>query len=457
MSGIIRPIDHRKKNCTVLSAQCVIWDGPDIPCIDLCHGDSVEKVIYELATELCRILELLNISTLDLSCFFQNGCGPADINQLLQFILDKLCQLNQGLDDLQNQPEEFNCNLLSTCMVNVGCGSSSNLLPIYSSTGPNALSYFANQICTIITDITNIQNAINNINTQINTINSQINNINTIISGLAMNYSLTGCTTIGSLNSSGTYNTINPLVNTVNAVVAELCCFVTRVFDVTTINSICNYNVQITQQACDLLNLNSNTFDNLESAIDNIYTDVLPGLCNELEQIETELDSCCSGCAPLDSYQPLFLVSRVIVNGSTALPSANQVIYSYQWLNPLEVPFGFSVSSLNITARIISGNMGVTSVPVSGVVSSGVEYFTLNCPTNDHQFTVNSAHGVINKYTMTSKAYLIFEQTVTSTTANCTKRFVIELDCPNCSCGYVESVFGSEKPLPVTAIRNNRY
>lgn len=457
MSGVIRPIDHRKKNCTVLSAQCVIWDGPDIPCIDLCHGDSVEKVIYELATELCRILDLLNISTLDLSCFFQNGCGPTDIHQLLQFILDKLCQLNQGLDDLQNQPEEFNCNLLSTCMVNVGCDGSTNLLPIYSSTGPNALSYYANQICTIISNITNIQNAINNINTQIDTINTQISNINTIISGLGMNYSLSGCLAISSFTSSGPHNNINPLVSTVNAIVAELCCFVTRVFDISSINSVCNYNVQISQQACGFLGIGSATFNNLESAIDNIYTDVLPGLCNELEQIETELNNCCSGCASLDSYQPLFLVSRVIVNGSNALPGANQVTYSYQWLNQSEVPSGFSVSSLNITARIFSGNMAVTSSPVSGIVSTGVEYFTLNCPTNDHQFTVSSVHGNINKYTMTSKAYLIFEQTITSTTANCTKRFVIELDCPNCSCGYVEYVFGSEKPLQITLIRDNRY
>lgn len=454
MSGIIRPIDHRKKNCTVLSSQCVIWDGPDIPCIDLCHGDSVEKVIYELATDLCRILDLLNISTLDLSCFFENGCGPTDINQLLQFILNKLCELSEDLDDINNQPQEFNCNLLSTCSVNVACeGEPDNLLPIYSSTGPNALSYFANRICTILQTINNIQTSINNINSQINTINTQISNILTTISGLSLNYSLNACTNLTSFTSSSGNTTISPLVNRVNAILTELCCMVTRVFDITTISSVCSHTVSITQQSCAFLGLGTNTFTNIESAVENIYDNVLPAICEGLNNQQENIDNCCSGCAQLDRYLPLFIVTRAIVDGTATLPSANQVIYTYQWLNQSELPTGFSVVSLNIIGRIFSGNLAASTSIQPGIVSTSPSFVTFNCPTNDHQFT----SGGVNKYTITSRAYLVFEQTITNGTVNCVKRFVSELDCPNCSCGYVESVFGAERPITINSIRSNRY
>lgn len=456
--GISRPLDHRKKNCVVLSSQCVIWDGPDIPCINLCHGDSVEKVIYELATELCRILDLLNISTLDLSCFYENGCGPTDVNQLLQFILNKLCELSEDLEDLTENGFEFNCNLLSNCRVNVSCDSGQeNLLPIYSSTGPNALSYFANQICDILDDIQDIQNDITLINQQITAINTTITNLQTTIGGLGFPaYTLNACSANSSIGPSGSQpaNTPAPLITYVNNLAGQFCCMIGDIFG-TNINNFCTYTPNIQFDGCQPLGLNtSQTFNSILEALTYIYSQFVPALCGYLENLDEELSNCCSGCAGLNSYNPLFLVTRVIRDGTSALPSPNQAIYSYQWLNSSEVPGSFTLTGLNIIARVFSGNPTVTSVPIPGVIGTGVNYFTVTCPSNDYQFNTLGTTGV-NKYTYESKVYLIFEQTFSNGSVNCTKRFTIELDCPACNCGYVESLYASERAIP--QIRDNRY
>jgi hypothetical protein len=71
----------------------VIWQGPDIPCIKLCTGDTVSDVVAKLATELCTVLDTLNVTNYDLSCFNLVGCGPNDFQALIQFLIERICAL----------------------------------------------------------------------------------------------------------------------------------------------------------------------------------------------------------------------------------------------------------------------------------------------------------------------------------------------------------------------------
>jgi len=89
----MKPLNIDNQGCNPISSNCVIWQGPDIPCIKLCKGDSISDVTFKLATELCEVLRQLDISTLDLDCFDPNNCGPADFHALLQLIITKVCAL----------------------------------------------------------------------------------------------------------------------------------------------------------------------------------------------------------------------------------------------------------------------------------------------------------------------------------------------------------------------------
>ena len=87
---------NTQAGCNPVSSNCVIWQGPDIPCITLCKGDSISDVTFKIATELCTLVDQLNITGFDVSCFPAICPKPEDIHDLIQFILDKLCELQNA-------------------------------------------------------------------------------------------------------------------------------------------------------------------------------------------------------------------------------------------------------------------------------------------------------------------------------------------------------------------------
>jgi hypothetical protein len=80
--------------CNPISSNCVVWQGPDIPCINICTGDTVSDVVAKLATELCTVLDQTSLTNLDLSCLNLNSQDvPADFSELQQLIIDEICSL----------------------------------------------------------------------------------------------------------------------------------------------------------------------------------------------------------------------------------------------------------------------------------------------------------------------------------------------------------------------------
>jgi hypothetical protein len=85
---------NNQQNCNPISSNCVTWQGPDIACINLQKGDTVSDVTYKLALELCTVLEQTDILNYDLTCFEPVCPKPDNFQQLVQFLIDKLCELN---------------------------------------------------------------------------------------------------------------------------------------------------------------------------------------------------------------------------------------------------------------------------------------------------------------------------------------------------------------------------
>jgi hypothetical protein len=89
----MKPLNYDNSPCSPISSNCVIWQGPNIPCIKLCTGDTISDVIEKLATELCTVLDTLNVTNYDLSCFNLVACGPNDFQALIQFLIEQICAL----------------------------------------------------------------------------------------------------------------------------------------------------------------------------------------------------------------------------------------------------------------------------------------------------------------------------------------------------------------------------
>lgn len=92
----MKPTNSKSQGCDPVSSNCVIWQGPDLPCINLCKGDTVSDVVYNMAVELCKLQDALTVgSNYDLSCFNLTSCNPTTFPQLLQFMLDRLCAVEK--------------------------------------------------------------------------------------------------------------------------------------------------------------------------------------------------------------------------------------------------------------------------------------------------------------------------------------------------------------------------
>ena len=75
--------------CSPTTSNCVIWQGPNLPCLQLCTGDTISDVVYKLATQVCDLSTTLNLSTVDLSGL-KSFCTPdvpaADIITLTELL-----------------------------------------------------------------------------------------------------------------------------------------------------------------------------------------------------------------------------------------------------------------------------------------------------------------------------------------------------------------------------------
>ena len=90
--------------CSHISSNCVVWQGPDIPCIGLCNGDTVSDVIAKLAEKLCDLLDQTttaepDLTGLDLLCTLPNGqTAPDTIAETIQLIVDYVCGISKTPD-----------------------------------------------------------------------------------------------------------------------------------------------------------------------------------------------------------------------------------------------------------------------------------------------------------------------------------------------------------------------
>ncbi len=158
--------NNTQQGCNPISSNCVIWQGPDIPCINLCTGDSVSDVVAKMATELCEITDQLNISLLDLSCFNPLSPTPQNFRDVTQIIINKICALENIIPD--NVQGTSGCP--SDCEVSVA-----PCLQYTDNLGNNVISLpikdyvilIGNRICTILTSIANLQTQINSLDVRV--------------------------------------------------------------------------------------------------------------------------------------------------------------------------------------------------------------------------------------------------------------------------------------------------
>ena len=156
----MRPLNLDNSPCSPISSNCVIWAGDNIPCINLCTGDTVSDVVFKLATELCTIIDYLNVSSYDLACFNLAACKPNNFQELFQFLINRICAL-----------ENIDVAVITTSRSTAAVSNKSAVVTDYLLT---AASCFGGGTVTIVDYVDQIANRIGTIVTEISIINSGI-------------------------------------------------------------------------------------------------------------------------------------------------------------------------------------------------------------------------------------------------------------------------------------------
>lgn len=156
----MKPLNLDNKPCSPISSNCVIWQGPDIPCIKLCTGDTVSDVVGKLATELCTVLDILNVTNYDLSCFNLASCPPNDFQALVQFLIEQICAL-------QNQTTSTNTTKTTTAETLVTVAPCFVIGTTTVMTIEEYAIAIGNKVCSLVTQIAQLDSLISNLNIRV--------------------------------------------------------------------------------------------------------------------------------------------------------------------------------------------------------------------------------------------------------------------------------------------------
>tara|TARA_R100001509_G_scaffold26687_2_gene13951 strand:+ start:2797 stop:5025 length:2229 start_codon:yes stop_codon:yes gene_type:complete len=156
--------------CDNISSNCVIWQGPDISCIDLCTGDTISEVTKKIGDKVCQIITdgvtaNPSLTGLDLTCLNIPGITPTTLVPVLQAMVTQICANSNSVPS------------------NPGGGGSSSLpmmvLPAclqYNDPSGNPVTelrldefatHIANQVCTNLASINTINSTLTSIDNRV--------------------------------------------------------------------------------------------------------------------------------------------------------------------------------------------------------------------------------------------------------------------------------------------------
>lgn len=314
---------YNKDTCVSTSSNCVTWDGPDLPCIQLCKGDSISDTVFKLAKSYCEFKDTIDLTDFDLKCLFVacEACPEPDkaFRNVLCLIRDRICDLEEAIANLNPTnviiPDPFDVNLKCLAVTD----GSGNILN--DTTQSEQVQAIIDQTCTNKTDIGLLQNEVDDHEVRITTLE---NNSSTDLPSVTSD-----CVFIGS----------KPLDQAYNLLDSDYCELKTS------IGSSDEINGAIGQQ-CNLPALIGNPAfitspGNLAESFGNVWL----ALCNALSRIQ-EIESNC--CAPTcDSIKLGF---------STAFNEDTTVTLTFNAGTGTTIPNGWTDCGSILTISDTSGN-----------------------------------------------------------------------------------------------------
>jgi hypothetical protein len=118
----MKPVNVKTLPCSPVSSNCVVWQGDDIECLNLCKGDTVSDIIFQMGCLLCTLKDQLDPDTYDITCLDIATCDlPHTFREFIQIIIDRICNIEATCCNNQtSNPTNETSVIVAACFVNEG-------------------------------------------------------------------------------------------------------------------------------------------------------------------------------------------------------------------------------------------------------------------------------------------------------------------------------------------------
>ena len=354
--------------CDNISSNCVVWQGPDITCINLCSGDTISEVTAKIATKVCDLITNGVISNpsltgLDLTCLNIPGTTPTDIVPVLQAMVVEICS-NTSACSTRPSSSTLPIMTLPACLQY----NDANGNPVTELRLDLFAELIAQQVCTNLSSINLINSTVTNYSNRLDVLEAcvlpcsgaivevqivptcvsnvgQPTNVSVVVLALESAY----CTLVG---GTGTVAQMNLAIAQSSIVSASP----TRNNSSATYSSIGGWNLTPTTLAQSLQNAWV-VIDDLYTAVGSIQTNCCAGGCSAVTFAYTTATST-SGQGTIDNVNFNFIGSTIpntfndsagfsLVTLTDILGASLSTVVSVSTLQNNTTGFDFSTGSLN--------------------------------------------------------------------------------------------------------------
>jgi len=261
---------NQNRTCPdVLSNECVVWQGGDIPVLGICNGDVLSEVEKLIADKIVELFDNIDMSEIDMNCLVTTcaqKCKDTSLKAIIQVLFDNQCCLQDLIKQAGGGSNTVTVNLNLRCLKKFD--DFGNEIPQDLN---QSLQSIINQVCANVTDINSIKASIVDLQNQIDTLETTPTT--------TPEPSVTTCLTPG----------LRTVSQTVPIVAQALCDFRTQIGNNT------DLSIAISQQCSDL----NSTFatvqgwitavQNFAQSVNNLW--ILA--CNLNDRVSTIEENCC--------------------------------------------------------------------------------------------------------------------------------------------------------------------
>jgi len=345
--------------CNNISSNCVIWQGPDIACIELCTGDTISEVTKKIGDKVCKIITdgvsaNPSLTGLDLSCLNIQGTTPTTLVPVLQAMVTQICA--NSISSLGPSTPLPMMTLPACLKYNDASGN-----PVTELRLDAFALLIANQVCTNLASITTINTTLTSLDTRIDVLEACV-------------LPCSGAITEVQIVPTCVTSTIGQLTNVsvvVTALESAFCALQTAVGTPSAISSaiaqtvITGSYLTLTNSAVSYGSIAgyNNSPSNLAQSVQNAWV-VIDDLYTAVAAIQT---NCCPGACDAIVYN--YTTSKSLAANGTI----NGILFNFTGSS---IPATYSDSSgfSNITITDSLGSSLTTTVSISSLQNNAGGY-----------------------------------------------------------------------------------